>query len=167
MNYYQPRQREGSKRWDYTCKNDGRIWPVGYCVGYERAKLTPQGAETIGLRFYGGKDGESAEEVCARWNAEHIDPLREKYHDDGHATEEEARLCHRNYELDTHLKFFLDRDDADEMHRCEAPSGCKEFTSGLAAITGGGGSQWHLCISHRNRETVEQLYQPHDSISSY
>lgn len=31
MNYYDARQLETSGRWHYTCKNDGRIWPVGYC----------------------------------------------------------------------------------------------------------------------------------------
>lgn len=32
MNYYGARQREGDKKWDYTCKNDNRVWPVGYCA---------------------------------------------------------------------------------------------------------------------------------------
>ena len=37
MNYYQPREIRGmdgnpSGRWHYTCMNDGRIWPVGYCA---------------------------------------------------------------------------------------------------------------------------------------
>ena len=34
MNYYGPRQRKDGK-WDYTCRNDGHIWPVGYCHEYE------------------------------------------------------------------------------------------------------------------------------------
>jgi len=33
MNYYMARQRKDSLRWDFTCKNDGRIFPVGYCAG--------------------------------------------------------------------------------------------------------------------------------------
>lgn len=33
MNYYQPRQRESDQRWDYTCKRDKQIWPIGYCSG--------------------------------------------------------------------------------------------------------------------------------------
>lgn len=32
MNYYDARQRKTDKKWDYTCMNDGRIWPVGYCA---------------------------------------------------------------------------------------------------------------------------------------
>lgn len=39
MNYYQPREirrdGEGTGRWHYTCQNDGRIWPVGYCREHE------------------------------------------------------------------------------------------------------------------------------------
>ena len=31
MNYYDARQRQDDKRWDYTRMNDGVIWPVGYC----------------------------------------------------------------------------------------------------------------------------------------
>jgi hypothetical protein len=33
MNHYKARQKEVDKRWHYTCCNDGRIWPVGYCAG--------------------------------------------------------------------------------------------------------------------------------------
>ena len=34
MNYYQPRQiqlGENAGKWHYTCRNDDRIWPVGFC----------------------------------------------------------------------------------------------------------------------------------------
>lgn len=31
MNYYDARQRESDKKWDYTKMNDGKVWPVGYC----------------------------------------------------------------------------------------------------------------------------------------
>ena len=30
VNYYSARVREDGK-WDYTCQNDNRVWPVGYC----------------------------------------------------------------------------------------------------------------------------------------
>ena len=32
MNYYEARKRESDGRWDYTCMNDGRIWPIGNCA---------------------------------------------------------------------------------------------------------------------------------------
>lgn len=31
MNYYKASQRKDTKRWDYTCTNDNRTWPIGYC----------------------------------------------------------------------------------------------------------------------------------------
>lgn len=39
MNYYDAREMKkdgkGSGKWHYTCMNDGRIWPVGYCAEHE------------------------------------------------------------------------------------------------------------------------------------
>lgn len=33
MNYYDARElRDKPGRWHYTCQNDNRIWPVGYCA---------------------------------------------------------------------------------------------------------------------------------------
>ena len=31
MNYYKPHQLEDTKKWQMTCSNDDRIWPIGYC----------------------------------------------------------------------------------------------------------------------------------------
>lgn len=33
MNYYRSRQRESDHRWDYTCKQNQKVWPIGYCSG--------------------------------------------------------------------------------------------------------------------------------------
>lgn len=39
MNYYAPRQLKNPATgqptglWHYTCLNDGRVWPIGYCAG--------------------------------------------------------------------------------------------------------------------------------------
>ncbi len=40
MNYYDARELQGpdgqgTGRWHYTCMNDGRIWPIGYCRDHE------------------------------------------------------------------------------------------------------------------------------------
>ena len=35
MNYYEARQRKDKSGWHYTCKNDGAVWPVGYCTDHE------------------------------------------------------------------------------------------------------------------------------------
>lgn len=33
MNYLKAAQRQKGGRWDFTCTNDGKVWPVGYCQG--------------------------------------------------------------------------------------------------------------------------------------
>jgi hypothetical protein len=132
MNYFQARQRKESKRWDFTCKNDGRIWPVGYCAGK--------------------KIGESADP-----------PTSDKYHDDGHETEAEARECYKQYVLDNELHFDA-REDSRSMHVCAYP-GCDEFTKGIATL--GCARMWPLCDEHRNKEAVSELYTaPSQIISS-
>lgn len=35
MNYYEARQLKDTGGWHYTCKNDDRVWPVGYCREHE------------------------------------------------------------------------------------------------------------------------------------
>ena len=36
MNYYDARQRVEDRRWAFTCRNDDRIWAVGYCRDHEK-----------------------------------------------------------------------------------------------------------------------------------
>ena len=31
MNYYKPRQKKDTLKWQFTCRNDDNIYPVGYC----------------------------------------------------------------------------------------------------------------------------------------
>lgn len=74
MNYYAARQREKTKKWDYTCRNDGQIWPVGYCAGrLVDVMKVPE-------------------------------DKREPYHEDGHETAEEAQECYKRYVLDNDLR---------------------------------------------------------------
>lgn len=43
MNYYGARQKQDTKKWDYTCRNDDKICPVGYCEGwkdYDKENIT-------------------------------------------------------------------------------------------------------------------------------
>lgn len=76
MNYYAAKQRKDSLRWDFTCKNDRNVYPVGYCAG---GKIWTQ-----------VKKGEHAD----------------KYHAEGHDTAEEAVECYRQFLLDNHLRFY-------------------------------------------------------------
>jgi len=49
VNYYQPRELTDADdkptgRWHYTCKNDGRVWPVGNCATDCPGHDSPEGA---------------------------------------------------------------------------------------------------------------------------
>lgn len=149
MRYYDARQREHDGRWDYTCRHDDRIYPVGYCAGFR-----PYKADDVVVR---------SEEHARELNAE-LEPFREKYHTDGHATPEEARACYREYLLDQRLRFVRwehTTPSGEEvlpgtLSLCNA-DGCTEYTPHYAAIRGTMES-WYLCDDHLDRETVEALY---------
>ncbi len=135
MNYYGPRQRESDKRWDYTCRNDGHIWPVGYCRKYEE----------WWVRF--------EEQFGHRPNQDEIDRCianQHKYHSEGHATDDEACACYREYLLDHHLRLGLECSDA--QYKCKV---CGAWTSLYAEVDM---RHWTLCEQHNNREEVEKLF---------
>src|SRR5579872_1441557 len=97
MNYLKPRQRETDGRWDYTQMNDGIVWRIGYCHEFREPK----------------KD-----EWC--WSEEAKKKLyanREKYHKDGHLTEQEAYDCYKQYKLDNELR--LDNIDENTQNKCK------------------------------------------------
>jgi len=49
VNYYQARQRESDKRWDWTCKNDDQVWAMPPCSGHKDGHET---AEQAVLHFF-------------------------------------------------------------------------------------------------------------------
>lgn len=82
MNYHRPRQvdpgadRPDAGKWRYTCRNDGRVWPEGYCAdcaGHD----TKEGAYEHQTQYvldharYDGKDAESKRQCvvkgCGEW----------------------------------------------------------------------------------------------------
>jgi hypothetical protein len=86
---------------------------------------------------------------------------RECYHEDGHETAEEARECYKRYMLDNRL--HLDGKMANQQMRCQVEQ-CDAWTQGTARL--GGYTSFTLCDEHRNRETVEKLYDVFESWSS-
>lgn len=148
MNYYGPRQRQSDLRWDYTCYNDRTgVYPVGYCRSFP--VFTESDVQTV---FHG------SEEARDRY-IEKLEPFKEKYHRDGHGTEEEACECYRQYLLDQRLR--LDLVDQHTKSKCVI---CGEWTQGRAEVDM---QQFVLCDEHRTREHVEQLFRVGTSISSY
>lgn len=159
MNYYQPRQRESDKRFDYTNMRDQRVWPIGYCHAWEEFKP--------GLAFN--------QAMCDDHNARY-GQFKEKYHTDGHATYEEACECYRRYLLDNELRLqpILIEEATEkrlQLSYCEFKTegmeeSCGVFTANVAMIAGTM-REWSLCTAHLNRESVETLFSVGQSVSSY
>jgi hypothetical protein len=82
MNYLTAMQRKVSGRWDFTCRNGLNLYPIGYCVPWERVQKAHA--------FYSNALDESN---------------KDKYHEDGHATKDAACECYRQYLLDNMLRF--------------------------------------------------------------
>jgi hypothetical protein len=142
MNYYAARQRKDGK-WDYTCSNDGDIWPVGYC----NTGILSKGPETE-------PEGSFYRMSEIEWKS--ICDNKEKYHDHGHKTAEEACKCYKNYLLDNALRFHRPTEEQkqkmDTQHKCKI---CSDWTQNMAELDL---QHWYLCEKHLNRETVEKLF---------
>lgn len=88
---------------------------------------------------------------------------REKWHDDGHPTAEDAAECYRQFQLDQYLR-FEDNPNATALGVCEHPE-CSEAASGIARV---GMISMRLCSAHKTRETVDTLFRrTKESWSSY
>lgn len=124
MNYYEALKRESDERWDFT--RNAR--PVGYCRAYE--EIDP----TCGL---------NESELRKHTENSH------KHHTCGHATEEDARACYKEYILDHKLR--LNKKDINSQHKCKI---CKEWTSLYAEVDT---NLYILCELHNNRESVDSL----------
>lgn len=150
MNYYGARQREKDGRWDYTCKNDDRIWPVGYC--HEYRPWTPDKV------FWLPED--SRAEQAARYEAEQA-PFQAKYHGDGHATREEAERCYWEYELDNAKATAVEG----AQYPCAV---CRAWTQRGYSTGQGHMTTTLLCDAHRNRAGLEQArpFRPGTTVMS-
>ncbi len=128
MNTYRVLQRKDG-RFDFTCENDGLIWPVGYCAPYREFWLnTPTSPGKI----------------------EEYKRTQHKHHGNGHATAQEAADCYREWMLDHRL--LLGQESVNEQRRCEI---CGKWTNLQASVDT---KIWWLCESHCTREQVEKLY---------
>lgn len=150
MNYYEVREIEskdgvGTGKFHYTKKNDGRIWPVGYCAGWR------ENTEEDFKRYPGLK-----EEI------EKKKEFKINYHKEGHASIEEARECYKEYLLDNKVRFREHKDGIEGNYiKCRE---CEKITNGYAEIDF---SIIPLCNEHQKRDIISKHFSVGDIISSY
>lgn len=100
-------------------------------------------------------------EVARPWN-EKMEPLKGKFHTDGHATEEEACECYKQYLLDTSLRLMTEEpENARQQNRCQV---CRKFTACYAQV--GPYRLFMLCPEHNTRENVAALLKVGESWES-
>jgi hypothetical protein len=63
MNYYEARQTNDKTGWHYTCRNDDRIWPVGYCAEHDPHPTAEEAVQCFHRYLLDGQ----AEEQWADW----------------------------------------------------------------------------------------------------
>ena len=140
MRHYCARQRTDG-RWDYCCGS-----AVGYCRAWEPIP----------------EDGRIIPAESARQHNEQMQPFIGKFHSDGHATEEEACECYKNYLLDTRLHLVKEEPaNASSQHRCQI---CNAFTACHASV--GPYRMFTLCPEHQTREIVAGLLEVGESWES-
>lgn len=133
---HQALQRKTDGRWDYTVSSDEEGWahPAGYCGGWK--EWTEEDEKRTAIPWL------RAEQEKHRL-------FKDKYHTDGHATPEEARRCHREYELDQDLEAY---EEEGAQRQCEV---CSAWTTRRMQL-----GQFHrftLCDAHATRDNVAAL----------
>lgn len=149
MNYYAARQRQSDQRFDFTCKNDSLIYPVGYCGGF---------APPLSNDAYVNE--------LLKLEQEKLAPHKHKFHTDGHGTKEEAAACYRKFLLDTRSRFTTQESS---QRKCEAFTDaskevkCGRWTQGLVFV-----DDWFACIceDHRKADIVAALFPEVGTITS-
>ena len=133
MQHKKARQREIDKRWDYTVGDH----PIGYCHEW--------------------KDPDEWKVPMTESKKEEYRAHEEKYHTTGHATEEEACDCYKDYLLDHNLRAFK---ESQTMRPCQV---CGLWTQTRVEIN------WTiltLCEMHASREEVAKLISVGESWES-
>jgi hypothetical protein len=144
-------------RWFYACRNPQKgTFPVGYCAGWHYDQWIEEASTIL------PPDVDDHAHAKLIGLAQELLPFKAKFHDDGHATEQEANECYRQFQLDTGLAFS--RPVSGELHACEV-RGCQNCTTNSASLHDAICTTWYLCDDHLNRETVEKLYNMTESWS--
>lgn len=135
MRHLGPRQRQSDQRWDYTCKIDDYVYPIGYCAGWSEEVI-----ET---------DPELKALILAA--IEEKRPFQHKYHTDSHETSHEACLCYRAWLIDHRIRW---RTEEGVQRRCDAPD-CDKWTHVSSDVND---YLIRLCDEHRTPEIISQVF---------
>lgn len=139
MNYYQARQRSETGVWDYTCRNDDRITPEGYC----RQQIGCP-AWTIDKPF------DRCEASCEHCHGEQF--IENPAYCGGHDTAELAEACFARFLLDQGSRETTLEGWAGCEHKDADGVKCDEPTKILVESTHPLGHQLVLCSEHRTAE---------------
>jgi len=140
--YYQPLQRERDKRWDMTrSTGSSGPHPIGYCCGWHEP------AREV-LEKTWGPNGHMVDAVLRDYDR--LRPFKDKYHEDGHATAEEASACWDDYRLDNELEFTT---SVDTMKKCGC---CGAWTPTVGYFRGAFYEETPLCSQHTNRDGMAE-----------
>lgn len=139
MNYYDARPLLDGEGWHYTCRNDGRVWPVGYCS--PKRTCPDCNGDSFMLRSN-----------CATCDNKGVVTV------DGcppHATKEEAYECATRYMIDHAREVRVSTEHS--VPRCEY-EGCYRLVEDGFALQYGFGipSLTILCPAHRNKESIAE-----------
>jgi hypothetical protein len=134
MNYYAARQRQTDKKWDFTCRNDDYIRPVGYCDKYQEWWLD--------FHKWGFHVNEHEKQLYQAHEHQH--------HTDGHTTADEARECYRRYLLDQRVRLGM---RFEQQSHCQV---CGEWTDMYAEVDH---TPFTLCKKHNTQKQLELLFK--------
>jgi len=140
MNYLSARQKVDGK-WHYTCQNNNRVWPVGYCSPHAECPVCHGEAcfSTVFKEEYGGTP-------CV--NCNNTGFILKEDACQGHDTEEDACEHYKQYLLDN-IRYTK---SSSSMHKCRI---CGEWTTGIADVSM---SQYYtICEEHQNRESMATI----------
>lgn len=141
MNYYDARELK-SGGFHYTCRNDDRIWGVGYDGKFQTCPDC------------GGQSAHLTDASCGRCSQKgYIEVTPHP----PHATKDEAYACATQFVLDT-ARFDQNVDTSHSVPRCEYPD-CSVLVEDGGAVSYGFGISGLkvLCPDHRNRESLAEI----------
>lgn len=147
--WYRARQRQSDGRWDYTSSNTSNTWchAEGYCRGWTEYTEDE-------LRETDARLGEGFSERLIAERDRNL-AYKERFHKNGHATQEEAVACYRDYVFDCERREYVSDDTQKPCMECQA------WTPNVIEIGRPFGIWLHLCDEHKTAVLMRKHYDDH------